>query len=97
MIHPKTGRVCVPIDTKRLEKFDPLGVPIVTELLAEIDEWDASKGKEEEVEGEVKKLYDYEKTSLKPYVDYFKSYVADLLRDERGIKREREEDDAMEF
>ncbi|MCJ1384231.1 hypothetical protein MMC17_007347 [Xylographa soralifera] len=97
VIHPKTGRVCVPIDTEKLERFDPLGVPTVTELLGEIDEWDALKGKEEEGDGEVKKLQDYEKTSLKPYVEYFKSYVADLLRDERGVKRERDEGDAMEF
>ncbi|MCJ1403379.1 hypothetical protein MMC11_006602 [Xylographa trunciseda] len=97
VIHPKTGRVCVPIDPKKLERFDPLGVPTVTELLGEIDEWDALKGKKEELEGEVKKLQDYEKTSLKPYVEYFKSYVADLLRDERGVKRERDEGDAMEF
>ena len=69
----------------------------MTELLGEIDEWDAVKGKEEEGEGEVKMLQDYEKTSLKPYVEYFKSYVADLLRDERGVKREREDGDAMEF
>lgn len=97
VIHPKTGRVCVPIDTKRLEKFDPLGVPTVTDLLGEIDEWDAAKAKDEEMDGEVKRMQDYEKTSLKPYVEYFKSHIADLLRDERGVKREREDEDAMEF
>ena len=98
VVHPKTGRVCVPIDAKRLERFDPLGVPTVTELLGEIDEWDAGKGKVEgEGEGEGKRLADYEKTSLRPYVEYFKSYVAGLLRDERGVKRERKEGDAMEF
>lgn len=97
VIHPKTGRVCVPIDTGKLERFDPLAVPTVTELLGEIDEWDLLKGKEEEVEGKVKKIQDYEKTSLKSYVDYFKTHVAALLRDEPGVKREREEGDAMEF
>ena len=97
VIHPKTGRVCVPIDTKKLEKFDPLGVPTVTELLGEIDEWDAAKGESEQQEGEVKQMQDYEKTSLKPYVEYFKRFVSGLLRDERGVKREREDGDAMEF
>ena len=96
VVHPGTGRVCVPIDTKRLEKFDPLGVATVTELLGEIDAWDAASIKDDD-EAEGKKIQDYEKTSLKPYVEYFKSYVADLLRDERGVKREREEGDAMEF
>jgi DNA primase small subunit len=97
VIHPKTGRVCVPIDPKKLEKFDPLAVPTVTELLEEIDAWDAKGGKEEVVDGEVKNLQDYEKTSLKPYVEYFKAHCAALLRDDRGVKREREDGDAMEF
>lgn len=96
VVHPGTGRVCVPIDTKRLEKFDPLGVPTVTELLAEIDDWDGVNTKSEE-EGESKKLQDYEKTSLNPYVEFFKSYVSTLLRAEKGVKREREDGDPMEF
>ncbi|KAI9723655.1 MAG: hypothetical protein M1812_000955 [Candelaria pacifica] len=97
VVHPGTGRVCVPIDTRKLEQFDPLGVPTVTDLLGEIDEWDREKGVPE---GEGKRVQDYEKTSLKPYVEYFKSFVATLLRDENKVKREREEDgagDAMEF
>ena len=93
VIHPGTGRVCVPIDTRRLTKFDPLGVPTVTELLGEIDAFDGQDLKEEEG----KKIQDYEKTSLKPYVDYFRTYVASLLKDEKGEKRERGDDDAMEF
>ena len=96
VVHPGTGRVCVPIDTKRLEKFDPLGIPTVTELLAEIDDWDGVNTKSEE-EGESKKLQDYEKTSLKPYVEFFRSYVSSLLRGEKGVKREREDGDPMEF
>ncbi|CAD6574493.1 MAG: hypothetical protein ASARMPRED_006745 [Alectoria sarmentosa] len=94
VIHPGTGRVCVPIDTKRLTEFDPLGVPTVTGLLGEIDAFDGQAKKEE---GDVKKPQDYEKTTLRPYVDYFKTYVAGLLREEKGAKREREEEDVMEF
>ncbi|KAJ2992136.1 hypothetical protein NUW58_g2267 [Xylaria curta] len=36
VVHPGTGRVCVPIDTARLDAFDPLAVPTVQALLAEI-------------------------------------------------------------
>jgi len=92
VIHPGTGRVCVPIDTRKVEEFDPLGVPTVAQLLNEIDEWNG------EGQGE-KKIADYEKTSLKPYVDYFRSFVSALLKDERGGKRDREDlaGDAMEF
>lgn len=93
VIHPGTGRVCVPIDTKRLAKFDPLGVPTVTELLGEIDAFDGQTTEE----SDVKKTQDYEKTGLRPYVEYFRTYVAGLLREEKGVKRERETGNAMEF
>lgn len=96
VVHPGTGRVCVPIDTKKLDDFDPLGVPTVTELLAEIDDWDSANRKNED-ETEAKPLSDYEKTSLKPYVEFFKTHVAGMLKRERGVKRERDDDDAMEF
>ena len=96
VIHPGTGRVCVPIDTSRLTKFDPLAVPTVTELLAEIDKWNLECERRED-EVETKQVQDYEKTSLKPFVELFKSHVAKLLKDERGVKRERDDDDAMEF
>lgn len=96
VIHPKTGRVCVPIDLRRLERFDPLGVPTVTELLGEIDAWDSASTKPERDE-ESKKLQDYEKTSLKPYVDYFRVHVASILKEDKGVKREREDGDPMEF
>lgn len=98
VIHPGTGRVCVPIDLRKLEKFDPLGVPTVTELLGEIDAWDsASKRPERAREDEGKKMQDYEKTSLNPYVDYFRAHVARILKEEKGVKRERDDGDPMEF
>ena len=96
VIHPGTGRVCVPIDLRRLEKFDPLGVPTVTELLSEIDAWDSANKKLDRDDGATM-LQDYEKTSLKPYVDYFRTHVAALLKEEKGVKRERDDGDPMEF
>jgi len=36
-IHPKTGRVCVPIDPNNAENFDPFSVPTVRSLCAEVD------------------------------------------------------------
>lgn len=94
VVHPATGRICVPIDPRRAEEFDPLAVPKVTDLLQEIDEWQGSE------EGD-KKIQDWEKTSLKPYIDFFRGFVAALLKDEKernGIKREREDNgEPMEF
>ncbi|KAK5107677.1 hypothetical protein LTR62_000912 [Meristemomyces frigidus] len=101
VVHPGTGRVCVPIDVRDLESFDPLTVPTVTELLKEIDEWDEShKGSVREEERV--KVQDWQKTRLKGYVEYFRGYVATLLKEESRGKRGREEDvgvgaEEMEF
>ncbi|CAI7659756.1 hypothetical protein N7533_001020 [Penicillium manginii] len=107
VIHPGTGRICVPIDPRKAEEFDPLSVPTVMELLAEIDEYDANHpaGTTEadmpdadgstvngsDIKGTGRKLQDYEKTSLKPYVEFFRSFIAGLLKEERVVKRERED------
>merc|ERR1711920_331417 len=39
VVHPKTGRVCVPIDTAReeLDKFNPLEVPTIGRLVEELN------------------------------------------------------------
>ncbi|KAJ5115042.1 hypothetical protein NUU61_000801 [Penicillium alfredii] len=118
VIHPGTGRVCVPIDARKADEFDPLSVPTVMNLLAEIDAYDAEHpvgtAEVEVPDGEGsamngsdikggRKLQDYEKTSLKPYVDYFRSFIAGLLKEERAGKRDREgtapapKPDPMEF
>lgn len=88
VIHPGTGRVCVPIDTRRLDEFSPLEVPTIQGLIREIDEW-----KEPEVKSE-KQVHDWEKTSLRPYIEYFRGFVNAMMKGERGdgkVKRERGE------
>lgn len=97
VVHPGTGRVCVPIDTKALEDFDPLGVPTVQSLLAEIDSWKGGEDGEEDDKSKAT-VADWEKTSLKPYVEQFRSFVSALIKDEgiAKVKRERE-DDSMDF
>ena len=103
VVHPGTGRVCVPINAKRPEDFDPLEVPTIQTLLREIDEWQGNSEAEEEgtngaSEGD-KVVHDWEKTSLKPYIEQFRSFVGALLRDEtpHKVKRERDEGVKMEF
>lgn len=41
-VHPKTGRVCVPVDPNRIDDFKPERVPTVSQLLRELDEVGAS-------------------------------------------------------
>ncbi|PNY25201.1 DNA primase [Tolypocladium capitatum] len=102
VVHPGTGRVCVPIDTRNLEEFDPLGVPTVQVLLAEIDAWkddgSAAAAAGEDDKNKDRGVSDWEKTSLKPYVEQFRAFVAGIMRDERDgrVRRERDEE-SMEF
>jgi DNA primase small subunit len=98
VVHPGTGRVCVPIDARpgKLEEFDPTAVPTVQSLLGEIDAWTEEDGAGDAKAG----IQDWEKTSLKPYIEQFRTFVNALLKDERGevkVKREREEPESMEF
>jgi len=50
-VHPQTGRVCVPIDGRDLETFDPMAVPTAVGLLGEIDAWDKVHKGEGKVDG----------------------------------------------
>ncbi|KAK9457887.1 hypothetical protein V1511DRAFT_9219 [Dipodascopsis uninucleata] len=88
-VHPGTGRVCVPIDISDLETFNPMKVPTVSDLINDIDKWNETD--------EAK--YDYEKTSLKPYIEYFHKFVSGLTKDEMRAKRQREQEagDSLDF
>lgn len=37
VIHPKTGRVCVPFDAQQVDKFDPKSVPCVSDIVADVE------------------------------------------------------------
>ena len=37
-VHPKTGRVCVPVDPGTIDEFNPEEVPTVGQLLRELHE-----------------------------------------------------------
>lgn len=68
-VHPKTGRVCVPIDPRNADYFDPFAVPTVRSLCAEIDAYD--KVHNEANEEEPATVADLEKTSLRQAVEVF--------------------------
>ncbi|NXM81294.1 PRI1 primase, partial [Oenanthe oenanthe] len=46
-VHPKTGRISVPLDLQRLDQFDPFAVPTITSLCQELDAAD-SDGEQED-------------------------------------------------
>ncbi|KAI8974875.1 prim-pol domain-containing protein [Trametes punicea] len=81
-VHPKTGRVCVPVDPRTIDRFDPARVPTVAQLLRELDSLaPAENGSGGEHHS------DWERTSLKPYVDMLDKHVMGLLEETRKMKQ----------
>ncbi|TXT15458.1 uncharacterized protein COLE_01651 [Cutaneotrichosporon oleaginosum] len=87
-VHPGTGRVCVPIDPNHAQHFDPDAVPTVGELLVELDRAPPS-------DSNGKMAEDYDRTSLKPYVEMLDRHARAITADVRRGREAKEE--SMEF
>lgn len=72
-VHPKTGRICVPIDIANIDAFDPFKVPTIEELSSQIDDFDRNQDDNCPL-----KLEAYEKTALKESINLFKAFIANL-------------------
>uniref|UniRef100_A0A8C6TRS4 DNA primase n=1 Tax=Neogobius melanostomus TaxID=47308 RepID=A0A8C6TRS4_9GOBI len=90
-VHPKTGRISVPIDLKELEKFDPFAVPTISLVCEELDrpkpgeEDEKVNDKENEMDAaERRKIRDYKRTSLGKYVKYFDQFLDSVARSWKG-------------
>jgi DNA primase small subunit len=81
-VHPKTGRVCVPIDISKLETFDPFAVPTISQLCQELDQVESGRPA------------DWRKTSLKSSVGVFENFLRPL--ELVWSKQKREERDVSE-
>ena len=83
-IHPKTGRVCIPIDPKVADDFDPLTVPTVRTLCEEINRYDSSNPNATGTPVE-----DIDKTSMKRVIDlYNEAFYNDMKVTNRKIMGE---------
>lgn len=89
-VHPATGRVCVPINVAKVDEFNPLAVPTVSHLLQEIDDYELTRD-DDKATTEGGNLADYEKTSLAPYIRYFKHFSNQLVKEQLREKRTREQ------
>jgi len=76
-VHPKTGKVCVPIDPKQAAGFDPHDVPHVVQLHEELNTAAAS--------GDLSKS-NWKSTSLAPFIEYFREFVTQLSNDSRDAQ-----------
>ena len=77
-VHPKTGRVCVPINPTKADTFNPFSVPTVRILEDEINSFDADTANSD------KNVSDLEKTSLKDSIKIFETTFLDGLKDVVG-------------
>jgi len=75
-IHPKTGRVCVPIDPHDCDGFDPTSVPTLSQLLQELN-----RGKSLPSGSSDMDIKEWEKMPLAKLVHLFRStFLQPLLR-----------------
>jgi len=103
-VHPKTGRVCVPIDPTKVDEWDPHTTPTVASLADELDSSSSSlhkntingdDGDTTNSSNKRMKISDVDKTSLKPYMEYFEhSFLAPLYADIKKDFREAAEKQA---
>ncbi|KAL8163561.1 UNVERIFIED_CONTAM: primase, DNA, polypeptide 1 (49kDa) [Gekko kuhli] len=85
-VHPKTGRISVPIDLQKLDSFDPFAVPTISQLCHELDKTGNDRGDEERNEGELenpRRNRDHKKTSLAPYVKVFERFLEEMDRSQK--------------
>lgn len=109
-IHPSTGNICVPFDPYQNLSgnpddndygFNPMNAPNLKVLQNEFEAWETRTLNNYSTEGpeleNSRNLSDYEKTSMKPYIDYFARFVNNLLKAElKGVSKRSREDD-LEF
>jgi len=96
-VHPKTGRVCVPINPQKVEEFDPFSVPTLPQLMRELDEYNddciQEKGSGGGEEQEEKPQWEWEKTSLRePFKCFEEQFLLPLCKDLRTADRVKSED-----
>lgn len=79
-VHPKTGKVSIPINPKTIDKFDPITTPTINMLIDEVNRYDKID-QEAAGEGEkiaVKKIKDYKKTALNKSIHLFEEFLRNL-------------------
>jgi len=72
-VHPKTGRVCVPIDPEFCHEFDPFDVPTLGQLEHEINELKIDLRSDADTKV-------WAMTSLKKYIEHFERFVQPLFK-----------------
>ncbi|PWN47988.1 prim-pol domain-containing protein [Violaceomyces palustris] len=132
VVHPATGRVCVPLDPEKVADFDPESdCPTVAQLLRELNSWEAKNGggggkptsnmrattasranhsarkagqgggadneddddDDDDSKGRTSASsprQDWEKTSLKPFVELFQRHCSAIVKETRQHRKAQE-------
>jgi DNA primase small subunit len=80
VVHPKTGRVCVPIDPAHCAEFDPASVPRAADLLSQIDSYSGT------APAGTSAISDLDKTQLRDYWSIFSTFLGNLEKERRKLK-----------
>ncbi|KAI0988365.1 hypothetical protein GJ496_011601 [Pomphorhynchus laevis] len=80
-VHPKTGKLSVPIED--INRFSLEDVPTIVELIQDL----GSANMTYPSKLKLKTTKEYKRTKLRPYVEYFESFVRKNIADSRGEKQ----------
>ncbi|WIA32790.1 hypothetical protein OEZ86_005973 [Tetradesmus obliquus] len=95
-VHPKTGKVCVPIDPEAAWDFDPDDVPTVQQLVQEINEQQQDAGASPQQQ-QAAGAEGWRGTSLEPYIAAFaSSFLSPLAASSKAALNERAQAAAAE-
>lgn len=77
-IHPKTGRVCTPMDISKVEDFDPTTVPTIGLLFEEM----------QALGPDVKRHAEWKQTSMKGPIEIFQGFIDGLAVENAARRKE---------
>ncbi|CAH8527992.1 unnamed protein product [Dicrocoelium dendriticum] len=77
-IHPKTGHICVPFDAAHVDSLTPNNIPTLSRLVEQLGDRSADDTSVLNESSTERHLLAYKKTDLKPYIEYFESFIQRL-------------------
>lgn len=85
VIHPATGKVCVPLSAQAVSKFDPNAVPTINQLLEDINKYDEER-KDQNANDDKSNMKEYRKTGMLKGVKVFEEFLRKMYK---GIGKDK--------
>lgn len=79
VIHPATGKVCVPFSAQAVSKFDPKLVPTINCLLEDINKYDEER-KDQNANDDKSNMKEYRKTGMLKGVKVFEEFLRKMYK-----------------